>query len=76
MNAHIRLPGVRATDVQITNHGTMFFFWPKNDKARQWVDENIPLESWQWHGDEAFAVDGRYALDLAQGMIDAGLEVR
>ena len=61
-------------DVQIENEGSIFMFHVLTDTAREWVDENVGLESWQWLG-RAFAVEHRFAEDLAGGMQEAGLEV-
>ncbi len=44
----------------------------KTDGAREWVEENVQTESWQWLG-QALVVDGRYIEDLELGMVDAGL---
>ena len=34
----------------------MYLITPKSDRAKEWVDENVGLEPWQWLGD-SFAVD-------------------
>ena len=41
-------------------------------EARAWVEENVPLEPWQWWGD-SFACESRYVSDLLAGMLEAGL---
>lgn len=60
------------TDVQIENHGSIFLFRPLTDAAREWVDEFVKPDNWFGNG---FAVEGRYALDLANGMQRDGLVV-
>lgn len=50
----------------------MYQVIPKTDKAREWIEENVGTEPWQWLGD-ALAVDHRYIEDLELGMLDAGL---
>ena len=62
-------------DVSVFNHGSVFLFTLKTPAARARVDENVQLEGWQWVGANAFAVDHRYADQLAAGMEEAGLEV-
>lgn len=62
-------------DVRISGGGSIFKFDPKTEKARDWVKANVELESWQMLGDRAFACEGRYAQDLAKGMLQAGLVV-
>jgi hypothetical protein len=61
-------------DVQVTNGGSIFLFQPYTDEAKAWIKNNVSEES-QWFG-FSLAVEARYAQDLAQGMIDAGLTVR
>lgn len=61
-------------DVQITNHYSIFTFLPLTDEAREWIDENVAYEDWQWSGG-ALAVEPRYAAELASGMQNDGLEV-
>lgn len=59
-------------DMKIQDEGSIVLFVPLTDFARQWVDENLALESWQWFGD-GFAVEHRYADPLRQGMENDGL---
>jgi len=62
-------------DVRIAGHYGLFLVWPLTEDARQWVNQHVQLEAWQWDGD-AFAVDGTaYAADLAEGMEADGLTV-
>lgn len=59
-------------DVSVSNHGTLFLFTPISERAKKWVEENVPLESWQWLGN-GFSVEHRYAGNLAEGMKRDGL---
>ncbi len=61
-------------DVTVQNHGTVMMFHTETPKARQWVEENVQTEWWQWLG-AAFAVEHRNAMALVRGMLDAGLAV-
>lgn len=61
-------------DVAVSNHGTVFLFALLTDRAREWVDENVQAEGWQFFGG-SLAVEPRMARDLAQGMLNDGLEV-
>lgn len=61
-------------DIVVSNHGSIFVFEPHSDAARQWLDEEVESEGWQWFG-ESLCVSHGYALDLAQAALDAGLEV-
>lgn len=62
-------------DVVVTGRGgTVVMFQPITDEAREWVDENVGLEPWQWMG-PAFAVEHRFVGDLIEGMEADGLVV-
>jgi len=61
-------------DVLVRNEGSVVMFNPKSAEAKAWVKENLDLESWQWMGN-AFAVEWRYAPDVAEGMMGDGLEI-
>lgn len=61
-------------DVTVENHGSLFLFHPQTDAGREWLTDNVDAEA-QWFGG-ALVVEPRYARDLADGLLDAGLEVR
>jgi hypothetical protein len=61
-------------DVLVRNEGTVFVFCPLTDRAKDWLEENVESESWQWFGN-ALVVEHRHAWGLGQGMIDAGLVI-
>jgi hypothetical protein len=45
---------------------------PISDEAKQWVDDNIALEGWQWLG-QSFGCEPRYLYELVIGMENSGL---
>lgn len=49
----------------------MYLVTPKSQQAKEWINENVGLESWQWLGD-SFAADHHFIEDLELGMVDAG----
>ena len=53
----------------------MYLVTPKSQRAKEWVEENVGLEPWQWLGD-SFSVDHHYIQDLEQGMLDAGFTIK
>lgn len=55
-------------DVTIQNQGSVFLFVLHTPAARDWVGENVSIEDYQWLGSHSFAVDHRFAADLATGM--------
>lgn len=56
------------------NHGSVVTFRPVTQAAKDWVEENVHTEGWQWMG-SVFAVDHRFVQDLIDGMVAAGLDV-
>ena len=62
------------SDFQIADHGTVISIRPLNDAARQWLDENVVSELWQWV-QGALCVEARFARDLIIEIEQAGLTV-
>ena len=54
-------------DFEITNEGTVVMVKPLTDEAKEWVDENVHTEGWQWMCG-AFACAHRMAGDLISGI--------
>lgn len=61
-------------DVRVRDAGSIVQFFLLTQKAKDWVRENVESEGWQWMG-QALCVDHRYATDLINGMLEAGLEL-
>ena len=62
------------SDFQIADHGTVISVRPLNEAARQWLDENVVAEPWQWV-EGALCVETRLARDLIIEIEQAGLEI-
>jgi hypothetical protein len=62
------------SDFQITDQGSIFLIRPLNEAARQWLDENVVSEPWQWV-DDALCVEVRFARDLLIEIEEAGFEI-
>ena len=62
------------SDFQITDHETVISIRPLNDAARQWLDENVVSEPWQWV-EGALCVETRFARDLLIEIEEAGFEI-
>ena len=62
------------SDFQIADHGTIISIRPLNEAARQWLDQNVVAEPWQWVGD-ALCVEARFARDLIIEIEQAGFVV-
>lgn len=50
----------------------MVIFQPLSEACRDWIEENVQEDA-LWFG--GLVVEHRYAGDLIEGMIEAGLEV-
>jgi len=62
------------SDFQIADQGTIFLIRPLNEAARQWLDENVVSEPWQWLGG-ALCVDIRCARNLIDEIAAEGFEI-
>ncbi len=58
----------------VTNHGSIVLFTPETATEREWIDEHVQSEGWQWMG-QSLTVDTRFAGDLAEGMAADGITV-
>lgn len=63
----------KQTDVSVSNHGSVFLFALLTDEARDWVRENVSEDRMMFGS--SLAVEPRFALELANGMREAGLKV-
>ena len=50
----------------------MYIVTPITPKTRQWIDDNVGIEDWQWTGG-GFAIDHHFVDDLIEGMTEAEL---
>ena len=62
-------------DVTVDNQESVTLFTLHTENAREWITENVELEPYQWMGQNAFAVEYRYAVELVSGMNEEGLLV-
>ena len=60
-------------DVLVHNEGTVFLFCPLSTRATDWIDQHV--EDALWFG-SMLVVEHRFAWGLAQGMKDAGLNLK
>ena len=60
-------------DVSVTNEGTVFTFRPLTARAKQWLRENVEEDA-MYLGD-ALIVEHRYAMTLADGLMDEGFKL-
>lgn len=61
-------------DVQIQNEGSIFILWAMTDRAVEWLEANC-ASAQRW-GVNGYVVEHRYVDDIAEAMINSGMEVR
>ena len=59
-------------DFEVINQGTICLLQPMTVAAREWLAENIHVESWQMMGD-AVAIEPRYMAPILAGIDEEGL---
>ena len=62
------------SDFQIADHGSIISIKPVSEAARQWVDENVVSEPWQWLGG-ALCVNVRCSRQLVDEIAAQGFEI-
>jgi hypothetical protein len=60
-------------DFCITYHGTIATLDVLSNAAREWVNENVQTEHWQWLGKSCVRIDPMSAEVLRQALAEAGL---
>lgn len=60
-------------DITINNHGSILIFVPTTEVGMEWMHENIDPGAMRWAG--GIVVEPRYAADIVNGAVEAGLEV-
>jgi len=61
-------------DVILRNEGTIVMLTPMTPDVKEWFDENVQSEGWQWMG-ESLCIDSRFAMDLVIGINEAGFSI-
>jgi hypothetical protein len=69
-----RSDGNSSHDFQIADQVSIFLIRPLTEAARQWLDENVVSEPWQWV-QGALCVETRFARDLIIEIEEAGFEI-
>jgi hypothetical protein len=59
-------------DVKFMNHGSIVAIRPLTPQGRDWIDENVAVEGWEWLGG-ALCTEPRCAFDIYQAMKADGL---
>jgi hypothetical protein len=54
-------------DFTAIDQGSIVMLRPNTDAAREWLDENVESESWQWQG-PFLCMDARMAQPLIEGI--------
>ena len=61
-------------DLRVAGGGSIYLLCPETETGRQWIADNLALESWQFLGNNA-AIENRYIGDIVEGTIADGLTV-
>ena len=69
-----RMTAGLGADVRLEDEASAVLFQPLTPAAHAWFKTNVPTEEWQWVGGR-LAVERRYADNLIDGLIAAGLTV-
>lgn len=56
--------------MHVQDHGSIVMLHPDTDAERQWLEDHVAYESWQWLGG-ALACDPRYVDAVLAGLDDA-----
>jgi hypothetical protein len=62
------------SDFIVHDHGTVALLVPQNHAAKEWIDEHVQVESWQWFAG-GIACEPRMIEDIITGIVGDGLEV-
>jgi len=52
---------------------TVYGLTPVSEEAKQWIDDNVASEPWQWLG-RSLVIENRYLADIIEGMVNDGLQ--
>ena len=58
------------TDFLFVNDFSIILLIPQSEGAREWVNENLALESWQ--NSEQVAIEPRYFGNIYEGIVNEG----
>ena len=63
-------------DIEIGGGNGFYTITGTSDAGREWLNENVQTESWQWLGNSICCDDTNMAMSIAKGAQADGLEVR
>lgn len=69
-------PNIPVLDVAVGGGNGLYTLTPLTEAAREWFDEHVQSEQWQWLGPALVIDDYRLASSIVDGIQSAGLEVR
>jgi hypothetical protein len=70
-------PSETALDFKLENHGCLFLLRPLSSAAKEWMNQNLPVDSSEtqfWS--EAIVIEPRYVDAIVDGIIGDGLVLR
>jgi len=63
-----------SVDIELDKAGVLVLFTPLTEAGRNWIENNVSDDNQQWYAG-SLVCELRYAFNLAQGMLDDGLEL-
>jgi hypothetical protein len=64
----------KEADFHVRPHGSIWTFEPKTETAKEFTQNDLDVQSWQWVG-HCFGVDHRFANDLVTALEVEGFVV-
>ncbi len=61
-------------DIIVNDQGSVVTFQPVSVAAKEWFNDNVEAEDWQWLG-PVLGVDHRMAQNLLDGLVNEGFEI-
>lgn len=61
-------------DFHLIDAGSLVGFYPLTAEARDWFNNSVTSDGWQWMGNICY-VENRYAGDLYAGIVSEGFAV-
>ena len=70
-------PSETELDFKLENHGSLFLLQPLSSTAKEWMNQNLPVDSPEtqfWN--EAIVIEPRYISSIVDGIVGDGLVLR
>lgn len=69
------MSALEVLDFELQNEGSIIIIYANTTDAKEWVKENVSAAGYQPNYPNSIIVEPRYAMDLLNGIKDAGFTV-